>query len=263
MGIVNITPDSFSDGGLFLSEQQAIAHANRLISEGADILDIGGESTRPGSQQVDIDEELKRIMPVLEALVHTGVPISVDTSKPEVMKRAIAAGAQMINDVHALRNPHALEEVAANAHVKICLMHMQGMPQNMQANPQYTDIVTEVKNFLQQRIQIAEAWGISKDRLVIDPGFGFGKTLQHNLTLLNRLDKFTELDVPVLAGLSRKSMLGAITGNTVHQRLHESVAAALLAVIKGARIVRVHDVKASKDALAVYHAMIQQNDVSQ
>jgi len=263
MGVVNITPDSFSDGGLFFSAQQAIAHANRLISEGADILDIGGESTRPGSQQVDIDEELKRIMPVLEALVHTGVPISVDTSKPEVMKRAIAAGAQMINDVHALRNPHALEAVAANAHVKICLMHMQGMPQNMQANPQYTDIVTEVKNFLQQRVQIAEAWGISKDRLVIDPGFGFGKTLQHNLTLLNRLDKFTELDVPVLAGLSRKSMLGAITGNAVHHRLHESVAAALLAVIKGARIVRVHDVKASKDALAVYHAMIQQNHVSQ
>ncbi len=259
MGVVNITPDSFSDGGLFFSTQQAIAHANRLISEGVDILDIGGESTRPGSQQVTIDEELKRIVPVVEALVDSGVPISVDTSKSEVMKHAIAAGAQMINDVHALRNPHALDAVASHAHVKICLMHMQGTPQNMQVNPQYQDIVTEVKTFLQQRIQLAETWGISKDRLVIDPGFGFGKTLQHNLTLLNQLDKFSELEVPILAGLSRKSMLGAITGNEVHQRLHESVAAALLAVIKGARIVRVHDVKASKDALAIYRAMIQQN----
>lgn len=259
MGIVNITPDSFSDGGFYFTTQQAIAHANRLISEGADILDIGGESTRPGSQQVDVDEELKRIMPVLEAFANTNIPISIDTSKPEVMKRAIAAGAQMINDVHALCNPFALETMASHIHVKICLMHMKGTPQNMQINPQYQDIVTEVKNFLQQRIHTADIWGISKDRLVIDPGFGFGKTLQHNLTLLNQLDKFTEWGIPVLAGLSRKSMLGAITGNEVNQRQHESVAAALLAVIKGAKIVRVHDVKASKDALAIYQAMIQQN----
>ncbi|MBX3616625.1 dihydropteroate synthase [Nitrosomonas sp.] len=263
MGVVNITPDSFSDGGLYFSTQQAIAHANYLISEGADILDIGGESTRPGSQQVDVDEELKRIMPVLEALANTDIPISVDTSKPEVMRRAIAAGAQMINDVHALRSPYALEAIASHTQVKICLMHMQGTPQNMQIGPKYQDIVTEVKEFLQQRIQTSNAWGISKDRLVIDPGFGFGKTLQHNLTLLNHLDKFTELGIPVLAGLSRKSMLGAITGNEVSQRQHESIAAALLAVIKGAKIVRVHDVKATKDALAIYQAMIQQDGTNQ
>jgi len=255
MGVVNVTPDSFSDGGLYQSTQQAITHAKNLIDEGADILDIGGESTRPGSQSVSIDEELNRVIPVLEALVGTNIPISIDTSKPEVMKHAIESGAFMINDVNALRSPGALETVAQSNHVQICLMHMQGAPQNMQKNPQYKNIVSEVKEFLQQRINAAKAVGISQDRLVIDPGFGFGKTLQHNLKLLNQLDKLTTLGVPVLAGLSRKSMLGAITGNSVDHRIHESIAAALLAVIKGAKIVRVHDVKASKEALAVYNAM--------
>ncbi len=255
MGIINVTPDSFSDGGLYLSTQQAIAHARNLIDEGADLLDIGGESTRPGSQQVSIDEELKRVIPVLEALIVTNTPISIDTSKPEIMKYAIAAGAFMINDVNALRSPGALETVAQNNHVRICLMHMQGTPQGMQKNPEYKDIVSEVKDFLEQRIHAATIAGISKDRLIIDPGFGFGKTLQHNLALLNHLEHLTTLGVPVLAGLSRKSMLGMITGNSVDRRIHESVAAALLAVVKGAKIVRVHDVKASKDALAVYNAM--------
>ncbi len=255
MGIINVTPDSFSDGGLYLSTQQAIAHARNLIDEGADILDIGGESTRPGSQQVSIDEELKRVIPVLEALIVTDTPISIDTSKPEIMKYAIAAGAFMINDVNALRSPGALETVAQNNHVRICLMHMQGTPQGMQKNPEYKDIVSEVKDFLEQRIHAATIAGISNDRLIIDPGFGFGKTLQHNLALLNHLEHLTTLGVPVLAGLSRKSMLGTITGNSVDRRIHESVAAALLAVVKGAKIVRVHDVKASKDALAVYNAM--------
>ncbi|MBS0425161.1 MAG: dihydropteroate synthase [Proteobacteria bacterium] len=255
MGIINVTPDSFSDGGYYFSTQQAIAHAKNLIEEGADILDIGGESTRPGSQQVSADEELKRVIPILEALADTQIPLSIDTSKPIVMKHAIAAGAFMINDVNALCSPGALQAVAQSSHVQVCLMHMQGTPQTMQANPQYYDIVHEVKDFLQQRIQAATAVGIAKDRLVIDPGFGFGKTLQHNFTLLNRLDQLLDLGAPLLAGLSRKSMLGAITGNSVDHRIHESTAAALLAVVKGAKIVRVHDVKASKDALAVYHAM--------
>lgn len=255
MGIINVTPDSFSDGGFFLSTQQAIAHARSLIDEGADILDIGGESTRPGSQHVSADEELSRVIPVLEALVDTAIPISIDTSKPEVMKHAIEAGASMINDVNALRNTGALETVAPHKHVQICLMHMQGTPQNMQANPYYIDIVSEVKDYLQHRIQAANTAGIALSRLVIDPGFGFGKTPQHNLSLLNHLNEFTTLGTPVLAGLSRKSMLGAITGNNVDQRLHESVAAALLAVVKGAKIVRVHDVKASKAALAIHNAL--------
>ena len=255
MGIINVTPDSFSDGGHFFSTQRAIAHAKNLIEEGADILDIGGESTRPGSQQVSVDEELKRVIPVLEVLADTQIPVSIDTSKPEVMKHAIAAGAFMINDVNALRNPGALEVVAQNNHVQVCLMHMQGTPQTMQANPQYCDIVQEVNDFLQQRIQAATAAGIAKNRLVIDPGFGFGKTLQHNYTLLNRLDRLLDLGVPLLAGLSRKSMLGAVTGNSVDHRIHESIAAALLAVVKGAKIVRVHDVTATKEALAIYNAM--------
>jgi dihydropteroate synthase len=255
MGIINVTPDSFSDGGLYLSAQQAIAHAKHLIDEGADILDIGGESTRPGSQQVSIEEELNRVIPVLEALADSQIPLSVDTSKPEVMKHAIAAGAFMINDVNALRSPGTLEALAPHEQVQICLMHMQGTPRNMQENPQYKDIVHEVKDFLQQRIQAAKSAGIAEDRLVIDPGFGFGKTLQHNFTLLNQLDQLTSLGVPLLAGLSRKSMLGAVTGNSATDRIHESIAAALLAVVKGAKIVRVHDVKATKEALAVYTAM--------
>ncbi|MBL8497166.1 dihydropteroate synthase [Nitrosomonas sp. JL21] len=255
MGIVNITPDSFSDGGRYLSTQDAIQHARNLINEGADILDLGGESTRPGSLSVSIDEELHRVIPVLEALRDTQIPISIDTSKPEVMKEAIEAGAYMINDVNALQNPSALEVISKNSSIKVCLMHMQGTPQNMQQQPRYTHVIDEVSNFLQRRVAAAVEAGISKERLVIDPGFGFGKTLHHNLTLLSQLNQLEIMDIPILVGISRKSMLGAITGNNVENRLHESIAAALLAVVKGAKIVRVHDVKATKDALAVYAAL--------
>lgn len=258
MGIVNVTPDSFSDGGMFFSTKNAIAHGKKLIEQGADILDLGGESTRPGSSAVSIDEELKRVMPVLEAFVKENILVSVDTSKPEVMQRAIDGGAGMINDVHALCAPGALDAVATNNQVLVCLMHMQGNPSNMQHKPQYANVVQDVFYFLKGRIQAALAVGISQNRLIIDPGFGFGKTLQHNLALLNGLAYFSQLEVPVLAGLSRKSMLGAITGNPTDRRVHESVAAALLAVVKGAKIIRVHDVKATKDALAVYMAV--QND---
>ncbi len=255
MGVVNVTPDSFSDGGRYYSAEQAIEHAKKLIDEGADILDIGGESTRPGSVSVSIEEELDRVIPVLKAITGSDIPISIDTSKSEVMHHAIESGATIINDINALQAPDALQTVASNNHVSVCLMHMQGSPINMQANPKYIDIVTEVKKFLQERINTAKAAGISQERLIIDPGFGFGKTLLHNLELLHHLDSFTDLGVPILAGLSRKSMLGAITGNDVNNRIHESIAAALLAVIKGARIVRVHDVKATREALAIYHAM--------
>ena len=258
MGVVNVTPDSFSDGGLYASANKAVQHAKRLIDEGVDILDIGGESTRPGSEPVSVAEELNRVIPVIQALSDMNVAVSVDTSKPEVMRQAIEAGATMINDVNALRAPGAIEMVKEAEHVLICLMHMQSEPRSMQKNPQYTDVVNEVMDFLRQRLTLLETEGISKKRLVIDPGFGFGKTLEHNLILLRSLDKFLSLGVPVLVGLSRKSMLGAMTGNAVDHRIHESVAAALLAVIKGARIIRVHDVKATKDAFAVCAAV---NDV--
>lgn len=255
MGVVNVTPDSFSDGGLYHSTELAIKHAVQLVEEGADILDIGGESTRPGSAFVGVEEELSRVIPVIQALASMNIPTSVDTSKPRVMQQAIEAGVVMVNDVNALRAPGALEAVV-NSQALICLMHMQGQPSNMQKKPRYVDVVTEVMHFLQQRLEAALNAGISKNRVVIDPGFGFGKTLEHNLQLLHHLDSFKKLDVPLLAGLSRKSMLGAITGNEVGQRIHESVAAALLAVVKGAKILRVHDVKATKDAIAVYNAMI-------
>ena len=261
MGIINVTPDSFSDGGKYLSAQQALSHGKKLIDEGADILDIGGESTRPGSQPVSVADELTRVIPVLEGLSKYNIPISVDTSKPEVMKQAISSGAIMINDVHALKNPGALETIAPHPDIHVCLMHMQGTPQNMQMNPQYRNIVSEVKDFLQQRIEACIKGGIERHRLIIDPGFGFGKTLQHNLTLLNHLEQLTTLKIPILAGLSRKSMLGAITGNPVEQRVHESITAALLAIIKGAKIIRVHDVKASKDALTTLTS-IQNSDIN-
>lgn len=255
MGVVNVTPDSFSDGGFYNSPQKAVEHAKKLMDEGADILDIGGESTRPGSQSISVEEELNRVMPVLENLANSHVAVSIDTSKPEVMKQAINAGACLINDVSALRNPKSLEVVAPFNHVHVCLMHMQGAPVNMQENPQYGDIVTEVRTFLEQRIKCVEIAGISQERIVIDPGFGFGKSLQHNFMLLKKLDDLTALNIPILIGISRKSMLGMVTGNAVDQRMHESVVAALLAIIKGARIVRVHDVKATKDAISIYSAM--------
>lgn len=254
MGIVNVTPDSFSDGGLCASTERALAHAARLIEEGADWLDIGGESTRPGSAPVDVEEELRRIIPVVEALASLDISVSVDTSKPEVIRAAITAGAAMINDVNALRAPGALGAVSDGG-VAACLMHMQGEPRSMQINPQYDDVVGEVKDFLRHRLEAAEAAGIPRNRLVIDPGFGFGKNQNHNIELLRHLDGFLDLGVPVMVGLSRKSMLGKITGNEVSDRVYASVAAALLAVAKGARIVRVHDVKATRDALAVYNAV--------
>lgn len=254
MGVINVTPDSFFDGGLYASTESAICHATRMREEGADLLDIGGESTRPGGDPVGVAEELRRIVPVVQALASMNIPVSVDTSKPEVMSAAIAAGAVMINDVNALQAPGALEVVAAG-NVAACLMHMQGEPRSMQTNPQYGDVVVEVKDFLQRRLNAAQAAGIPLMRLVIDPGFGFGKTLEHNLELLRHLDHFIDMGVPVLAGLSRKSMLGKLTGHAVGDRIHASVAAALLAAVKGVRILRVHDVKATRDALAVYNAI--------
>ena len=254
MGIVNVTPDSFSDGGQHLRRDAALAHAHQLIHEGADILDIGGESTRPGALAVGVQEELDRVMPVIESLRGAPVPLSIDSCKPEVMRAALAAGAGMVNDINALQQPEALTAVAASD-AAVCLMHKQGSPQTMQAQPQYQDVVAEVLQFLRARLAAAEAAGIARVRIVVDPGFGFGKTLAHNLALLRGLGAFNELGVPVLAGLSRKSMLGTITGQDVEHRVHASVAAALLAVQHGAKIVRVHDVRATVDALKVWQAV--------
>ena len=254
MGIVNVTPDSFSDGGRHFVRDTAIAHAHQLIAEGADILDIGGESTRPGAQEVSLQEELERVLPVLEGLRGVGVPVSIDTFKPEVMRAAIAAGASMVNDINALQQPGALDVVAAS-NAAVCLMHKQGKPQSMQLAPQYQDVMHEVMDFLQQRIAAAEAAGIARNRMVVDPGFGFGKSLEHNLALLRHLHDFTRMNVPILAGLSRKSMLGMITGQEVNKRAAASVAAALIAVQRGAHIVRLHDVKETVDALKVWQAV--------
>jgi len=254
MGVVNVTPDSFSDGGLFADRAAAVAHAHRLIAEGAAIIDVGGESTRPDAQPVSPAVELERVMPVLEDLRSAGVPISVDTSKPEVMRTALAHGADMINDVYAFRAPAALD-VIASSDAAICIMHMQGEPRTMQRAPHYENVVAEVGAFLSERAAAAERAGVTQDRIVIDPGFGFGKTLEHNLTLLRELQHIAGLGWPVLAGLSRKSMLGRITGRDAGERVHASVAAALLAVLHGARIVRAHDVQATRDALAVLQAV--------
>ena len=257
MGIVNVTPDSFSDGGLYASTNDAVHHATRLIEEGADILDIGGESTRPGSVPVSVEEELRRVLPVVQALANKNIPISVDTSKPEVMRATIKAGATMINDINALQSPGALEVVADEA-VTVCIVHMQGKPKYMQSDPQYENVVREIKDFLQQRIDAVQAAGIPRKRITIDPGFGFGKTLKHNIELLRYLDQFTDMGVPVLVGLSRKSMLREITGNKKESQIYSSISAALLAAINGAKIIRAHDVKATKDALAVYNAVTSQ-----
>ncbi len=254
MGVVNVTPDSFSDGGCFATTQTVVAHARKQIDEGADIIDVGGESTRPGARSVALDDERRRVLPVLEQLVSAAVPISVDTQKPTLMREAIAAGAAMINDVGALQMPDALEAVAAS-NVAVCLMHKQGTPADMQANPHYQDVVTEVFEFLSGRVRAVRAAGVAAERIAVDPGFGFGKTLEHNLELLRQLDRFSAIGVAVLAGVSRKSMLGAITGRDIDERVFASVAAALIAVGMGARIVRVHDVAATRDALAVWNAV--------
>ncbi len=254
MGIINVTPDSFSDGGVSASPRLAADLAERLVSDGAHILDVGGESTRPGAQPVPLQEELDRVMPVIEGLKGCPVPVSVDTYKPEVMRAAVAAGASMVNDVNALRAPGALEAVAATD-AGVCLMHMQGTPQTMQEDPRYGDVVAEVRAFLAERVRTAERAGIGRERILADPGFGFGKKSEHNLALLRRLDELRALGVPLLVGLSRKSVLGGITRREVGERVYASVAAALLAVAKGAAIVRVHDVRATRDALAVWEAV--------
>lgn len=254
MGIVNVTPDSFSDQGRYAASDKAIEHAIKLIADGADLLDIGGESSRPGSASVNFEEELRRVIPVIKALKSLTIPISVDTTKPEVMQAAIQAGVSMINDINALRTEGTLKIIAESG-VMVCLMHMKGIPKTMQDNPIYTNVVSEVRYFLQQRIQTAQDNGISNDQLIIDPGFGFGKNLQHNLELFRSLDQFTNLNVPVMVGVSRKSMLGSITGNDVNHRTYASIAAAVLAVEKGAKILRVHDVKATKEAILVLKAL--------
>ena len=259
VGVVNVTPDSFSDGGQLHDTQAAIAHALKLSEQGADILDVGGESTRPGATTVPVDEEIGRVVPVIEALAREGCLVSVDTNKPEVMRAALAAGAGMVNDVAALRASGAMEAVAASG-AAVCLMHMQGDPQSMQQSPRYADVVNEVKQFLRARVQVCEAAGIARERLVIDPGFGFGKTLQHNLALLKHLGELAELDVPILAGLSRKSMLGTLTGRAVDEREFAGVAAHLMAVAQGARLLRVHNVMAMRDALAIWNAVEEYGD---
>ncbi|HSC12644.1 MAG TPA: dihydropteroate synthase [Rhodanobacteraceae bacterium] len=255
-GIINVTPDSFSDGGLHFDAGAAIAHGLRLVEEGADLLDVGGESTRPGADEVSAKEEIARVVAVVEALAkQTSVPIAIDTSKPEVMRAAVAAGAGFINDVYALRRDGALD-AAADLKVPVCLMHMQGEPRTMQQAPHYDDVVSDVRRFLAERIFACEMSGIDKKRIVVDPGFGFGKTLEHNLALLRALDQFAALGVPLLVGLSRKGVIGTLTGReNPADRAAGSAAAALLAVQKGAAIVRVHDVAATRDALAVWQGV--------
>jgi len=256
MGIVNVTPDSFSDGGAHDTADAAVAHALRLVEEGADALDIGGESTRPGAAEVEVEEELRRVVPVIERLAaQVAVPISIDSSKPEVMRAAVQAGAGMINDVYGLRREGALDAAAALG-VPVVLMHMQGEPRSMQAAPQYDEVVGEVHRFLAERIFAAEMAGIPKQRIVVDPGFGFGKDTAHNLQLLAQFERFVELGVPVLAGLSRKRSIGELTGRDVPaDRVAGSVAAHLIAAQRGAAIVRVHDVAATVDALKVWNAV--------
>ncbi len=254
MGVVNVTPDSFSDGGRFLDAAAALQHGQQLLEEGAAILDIGGESTRPGAEPVSVQEELRRVIPVIEGLAGAGARVSVDTSKPEVMRAAAAAGAWMINDVRALQEPGALEAAAAT-NCRVCLMHMQGEPRTMQEAPTYGDVVNEVKAFLLERAQSCRAAGIGPERLVIDPGFGFGKTVAHNLELLRRLPELASAGYPVLVGLSRKSMLAKLLGRPPHERVHGSIALAVLAAANGARIVRAHDVAATVDALKILAAV--------
>jgi len=254
MGVVNVTPDSFSDGGAFLDASAAIAQGMRLVDEGADMLDLGAESTRPGAAPVSEADELARLLPVLEGLADVPVPISVDTMKPGVMRAAIEHGAGMINDIVALAAPGAIGTVAASD-AAVCLMHMQGEPRTMQLDPTYADVVREVREFLEARIEACVTGGIAADRIVVDPGFGFGKTVEHNLELLRHLDVFARMGAGVLAGWSRKSSLGKITGRPTAERLVPSVAAAMLAAQRGATIIRVHDVAATRDALAVLAAV--------
>lgn len=257
MGILNVTPDSFSDAGKYHALDTAISHAEEMIEAGVDIIDIGGESTRPGSQPVSLQDELDRVMPLVYALRDCGKPLSIDTYKPEVMRETVAAGADMINDINGFRAPGALAALA-ESDCALCIMHMQKDPQSMQLKPEYQDVVADVAAFLHERIAAIAHMNIARDRLCIDPGFGFGKSLAHNIALLKNIGQLqTSLDLPLLAGLSRKSMLGALLDKPVEQRMAGSLAAALAAVANGARIVRVHDVAETVDALTVWHAINQ------
>jgi dihydropteroate synthase len=255
MGILNVTPDSFSDGGAYLDPRAAVARARAMVAEGADLIDVGGESTRPGAGEVPVEEELDRVVPVIRAIAaELPVPLSVDTSKPEVMREAVAGGATLINDVMALRRPGALE-TAASLRVPVCLMHMQGEPRTMQREPRYADVTGEVLAFLAERVAACESAGIARDQILVDPGFGFGKTLEHNVRLLRDLRRFTAL-APVLVGISRKSMIGALLGGVpAGERVDGSLAAALYAVERGAAVIRTHDVRPTADVLRVWRAL--------
>jgi len=254
MGVINVTPDSFSDGGQFLDMASAVAHGGALVGEGADIVDIGGESTRPGAAEVSVSEEMRRVLPVVEGLAEAGVPLSVDTTKPAVMSAAIAAGASIVNDIQALRTPGALETLA-DSEAGVCVMHMQGTPATMQREPRYADVVSEVMAFLAGRVDALVHAGVVRERIAVDPGIGFGKTLEHNLALLQALPRLHDLGCTVLVGVSRKSMLGALTGRATGERLAASVGSALWCALHGADIIRVHDVRETRDALMVWRAL--------
>ncbi len=258
MGVLNVTPDSFSDGGQFLEPWAAVAHGRRLAEEGADMIDVGGESTRPGAEPVAEAEELRRVLPVIERLSEQiGVPLSIDTSKAAVAREAIARGASFLNDVTALSGDPGMAAVVADSGVDVCLMHMKGRPRTMQQDPRYEDVVSEVVSFLEQRLELATGSGIAEQRIWLDPGIGFGKSLEHNLELLRRLDEIVALGRPVLVGASRKRFIGALTGRPEHQRLGGSLAAALIAMERGAAMLRVHDVGATRDAIAVFGATLE------
>lgn len=255
MGILNVTPDSFSDGGNYCQLDSAVKQAHTLLEEGAKIIDIGGESTRPGAPDVSLEDELDRVIPLVKALRKTSdCIISIDTSKSEVMRQAILAGADIINDVRALQEPGAIEVLAAYPDVAICLMHMQGQPRTMQSNPQYEDLFADINDFFSERIEACEQAGIQQQRIILDPGFGFGKTLAHNYEILNRFDEFNQFNLPVLAGLSRKSMIGNLLNKSTNERLAGSLAGALIAAQNGAKIIRVHDVSETLDVLTVWQA---------
>jgi len=256
MGVLNVTPDSFSDGGFFAAPDQALAQAAKMKRDGADIIDIGGESTRPGAEPVSEQEELDRVLPAIERITrNVDIPVSIDSWKPRVMRAAVEAGASLVNDINALQAPGAME-VAVQSEVAVCLMHKQGNPQIMQKNPCYGDVMAEVKTFLSDRIQACISAGIAVERIIVDPGFGFGKTVRHNYILLKNMAKLTDLGVPVLAGLSRKSMIGKELGLPVGQRLSASLSLALIAVANGARFLRVHDVKETVEAVRMYEAVM-------